>query len=122
MYFNLLFLLAVMAQQQTGRAVKSQVPEYRTPYLCNYAKVYNLKPESFLTVRSGPGMSFPQIDRLENGTVVYICDEHLDWVKVFYSGPEHPCGTRSTAGLDVREAGSCKAGWANRKWINVLSG
>ena len=89
---------------------------------CNYAKVYHLNVGSYLSVRSGPGESYPRIDRLEAGRSVYICDEHEEWYRIFYGGLDSPCGAESTGGLDVRNLGSCKSGWVNRKWINVISG
>jgi uncharacterized protein YgiM (DUF1202 family) len=90
--------------------------------LCNYAKVYHVKTGSYLSVRSGPGVRFARVDRLQAGRTVYICDEHGEWYKVCYGGPDTPCGLESTGGLDVSKTVGCKSGWVDRKWIDVLSG
>lgn len=89
------------------------------PYLCNFSKVKNLRPESYLNVRSGAGVRFRKIDRLRNGMEVYICNERGDWYQVFYGGP---CGPTSSKGLDVQKTTECKSGWVNSNWIDVISG
>lgn len=110
----LLALVLGAMPQDTGQIAKA-------PYLCNYAKVYNLSAGSYLSVRSGREQ-FSRVDRLEAGKSVYICDEHGEWYKVFYGGADTPCGCESPGGIDVRKVSTCKAGWVNRKWIDVLSG
>jgi hypothetical protein len=92
------------------------------PYLCNFARVYHLETGSYLSVRSGPSTRFSRIDRLTAGTAVYTCDEQGEWVKIFYGGPNTPCGSESGNGLDARRVATCKSGWLNRKWIDVISG
>jgi uncharacterized protein YgiM (DUF1202 family) len=90
--------------------------------VCNFAKVYHLNAAIYLVVRAGPGKEFTKIDRLKAGTTVYVCDEHREWLRVFYGGAGTACNSESTSGLDFHEVGSCKSGWVNRKWIDVLSG
>ena len=91
-------------------------------YLCNFAKVYRLKPGSHLPVRSGPGAQFPQTDQLVGGTVVYICDEKGDLLRISYGGENTPCGSVLSNGLDAQKALECSSGWVRRKYINILSG
>lgn len=93
------------------------------PYLCNYAKVKDhLEQGSYITVRSGAGVQFKKIDRLQSGREVYICDESGEWFKIFYSDSNGPCGATSSDGLDVRKAKGCQSGWVEKKWIDVISG
>ena len=105
--------------QQDRETVQQSVTD---GYLCNFAKVYHLKPGAHLSVRSGPGAKFPQTDQLVGGTVVYICDEQGDWLKISYGGENTPCGSVLSNGLDIQKAHECSSGWVNRRYINVLSG
>jgi hypothetical protein len=116
MLIGVLAALALSAMPQgTGQIA-------RAPYLCNFAKVDHLKAGSYLSVRSGPGERFSMIDRLKAGRAVYTCDEHNEWYKVFYGSSDSPCGVESTSGIDVRAVSTCKFGWVNKKWVDVLSG
>lgn len=108
--------------QKVSAQIAVPITSYKDPYRCNSAKVYNLEAGTYLSVRSGPGARFSAIDRLKDGTVVYTCDESDEWFQVFYAGPEHPCVADSPVGLLSTEAKTCKSGWVNRKWIDVISG
>jgi uncharacterized protein YgiM (DUF1202 family) len=90
-------------------------------YVCNYAKVYHLKHGTRLSVRSGAGSRFHKVDSLSEGTFVYICDEHGDWVEVFY-GSDTTCGSEISSGIRRSKTSGCRSGWVNRQWIDVLSG
>ena len=90
--------------------------------MCNFAKVKKPTPGGYLSVRSGSGTKFREIDRLSGGMEVYICDERGDLFKVFYSGPDGPCGKTSSRGLDIRKTTGCKSGWVKRERIEVISG
>jgi hypothetical protein len=102
--------------------IAEPVKSYKDPYFCNYAKVYKLQPDAYLSVRSGPGMRFSKIDRLKDGTDVYTCDDSGEWVQVFYSGPGHPCLADSPAGLLSTKKDTCRSGWAKQEWIEVIAG
>ncbi len=92
-------------------------------YTCNFAKIKSSSEQrTFVAVRTGAGRSFREIDRLRSGQGVYICDEHGDWFKIFYSAPDGPCGSASKNGLDVRKAKECRSGWVEKRWIDVISG
>jgi hypothetical protein len=91
-------------------------------FRCNFAKVYHLKPGAQLPVRSGPGLQFPKIDHLVDGTVVYTCDEQGEWLKVSYGDKTTPCGSIVSDGIDAQKVSACKSGWVERKYVNVISG
>jgi hypothetical protein len=96
---------------------------YKAPYVSNLAKAYRLKPEEYLSVHSGPGVRFSNLDQLTGITVVYICDEEGDSLRVFYRTRKWPCGPISpTEGLDVRQTASCKSGWVRREQVDISSG
>ena len=121
MLISILLAIALGTAQQDIGQTKNSI-SLDKGFLCNYAKVYRLKVGSYLSVRSGPGERYSKIDRLEAGRSVYICDEHMEWYRIFYGSLDSPCGEKSIGGLDVRKVGSCKSGWVNRKWIDVISG
>jgi uncharacterized protein YgiM (DUF1202 family) len=123
MYVRILlgFMLIFAVHDVYGQVAKP-IKSPTDPYFCNYSKVYNLQDDTYLSVRSGPGMQFSKIDRLKNETVVYVCDEKSDWVQIFYSGPERPCVADSPVGILSTKENTCKSGWAKREWINVIAG
>jgi len=49
-------------------------------------QVVGLDPnqDGFLSVRSGPGRSYREMDRLYNGRQVYICDQRGRWLGIVY--------------------------------------
>ena len=114
--------ISLIALQQGDTQAGTPIASYNAPYTCNFATVYNLEDGTHLNVRSGAGANFSRLDQLTNGASVYICDERGEWLKVYYSGLDGPCGAESPQGLDVRKAAACKSGWVRRDWINVLSG
>jgi hypothetical protein len=89
---------------------------------CNYAKVYNLNSGEFLLVREESNHNSQIIDKLYNGILVYICDEYGDFYNVFYGRKDGKCRDINKYGIIFNETGSCKSGWVEKKWIDVLSG
>ena len=101
--------------------VMAQTPT--SSYTCNFAKVkLGSEQVTHIPVRAGAGSSFRRVDKLLSGQEVYICDERGDWFKVFYSGPDGPCGSTSKNGLDVQKTKGCRFGWVEKRWIDVISG
>ena len=118
----LLGIVLIFTVHRVSGQIAAPITSYKDPYRCNYSKVYNLQTGTSLSVRSGPGSRFSTVDRLKNETVVYTCDESGDWTQIFYSGPGHPCVADSPVGLLSTKKKSCKSGWVNRKWVDVISG
>ena len=123
MYARLLLgTMLILAVHDAYGQIAEPIKSYKDPSFCNYAKVYRLQADTYLSVRSGPGLQFSKVDRLKDGTVVYTCDDNGEWVQVFYSGPGHPCLAGSPVGLLSTKKDTCKSGWAKQEWINVISG
>jgi hypothetical protein len=118
----LLALTLGTMQQETGQTDNASSSYKELPRLCNYAKVYNLKNGSRLSVRSGPGKKFPRIDSLKNGRIVFTCDGRYHWYQIFYGDKDHPCVSESPDGIDFRKVSSCKSGWVDREYIDLISG
>jgi hypothetical protein len=66
-------------------------------------QVVGLDPnqDGFLSVRSGPGRSYREMDRLYNGRQVYICDERGRWLASCTAGVA-PVASRSPGQLSSR--------------------
>ena len=123
MYLRLVVLAMLLLLQMGNGMAQDPNSTPSIAYLYNFAKIKDhLGQGDYVTVRSGPGTKFRQIDRLHSGREVYICDERGDWFKIFYSRPDGPCGSTSTNGLNTQKTKGCQAGWIEKKWIDVISG
>jgi hypothetical protein len=118
----LLGITLIFTAQYVYGQIAEPIKSYKDPYYCNYSKVYNLQAGTYLSVRTGPGMQFPKIDRLKNESVVYVCDEKSEWDQIFYSAPDRPCVADSPVGLLSTKKETCKSGWVKHKWVNYISG
>jgi hypothetical protein len=92
------------------------------PPLCNFAKVYHLRPGNRIEVYASPDARSANINTLPTNAVVYTCDETKDWYKVFYGSPGKPCRAGTPNGLPETQKMDCQSGWVRKKWIDVLSG
>lgn len=121
MLFSKLLMAGMFFLMQQSRVPPNNSPGYPgAPYICNYAKVKNIKPGHYLSVRSGPDGHYRQTDRLSDGTEVYICDEDGAWVQIFYGSG--PCSQTLSNGIGSQKTAGCKSGWVNQKWIETISG
>lgn len=71
------------------------------PRCSSRTQVIGLDPngDGFLSVRSGPGTDYAQIDKLRNGDIVYSCDFRGNWIAIVY-GPS-----------------KAKKGWVHGRWL-----
>jgi hypothetical protein len=123
MYLRLVVLALLMVLWPGNVPAQSPSGRSSASYVCNLAKVKDhIEQGDYAAVRSGPGAQFRKTDRLRSGREVYICDERGDWFKVFYSGPNGPCGPTSSSGMDAKKTKGCRSGWIEKKWIDVISG
>jgi hypothetical protein len=121
--FRLLMVITLLVAYLHAPVVAGQAAPGQKSYICNLAKVFHLKAGDYLSVYSGPSDQSSKIDQLTNDTVVYVCDEEEDWLKVSYGTRKSPCGpVAPTDGLNVRKATACKSGWVRREWVNIISG
>lgn len=87
-------------------------------------KVKGLDPnsESFLAVRSGPGLKFSRIDKLQTDDQVYLCAESGDWYGVVYTKSHQNCNVSTPWQKSLPYTGPCRSGWVHRRWIELLAG
>ena len=89
---------------------------------CNLATTYRLAARQKLNVRAKPRADSHVIAQLEEGRIIYVCDENGDWLNVYFGGVEGPCFRTYEDGLQFREARKCRSGWVRQNWVNILSG
>ncbi len=76
------------AQEEAAIAPKRAVPKPPSDACNRFGKVRGLDPngDNFLSVRTGPGTGYEEIDRIFNGNGVSICSQQGKWLKVKYGG------------------------------------
>jgi Caspase domain/Bacterial SH3 domain len=74
---------AVEPEQQATKAIPKPAPDSCS----RFGKVRGLDPngDNFLSVRTGPGSSYDEIDRIYNGNGVSICSQQGKWLRVKYA-------------------------------------
>jgi hypothetical protein len=77
--------------------------------------------DGFLSVRSGPGVNYAEMDRLYNGNAVQICDRRGGWMAVVYGGGRD-CGVSSPWPKRLAYTGPCKYGWVASRYVTVTAG
>jgi hypothetical protein len=76
-----------------------------------------LRGNSTLAVRAGPGTGFDRVDRLGNGTRVFVCDRAGDagWVGIVYGAAD--CGLAAPITPPRAYQGPCRSGWVRSSYL-----
>jgi hypothetical protein len=76
-----------------------------------------LRGSATLAVRAGPGTAFERIDRLGNGTRVFVCDRSGDagWVGIVYGSAD--CGLAAPITPPRAYQGACRSGWVRSSYL-----
>lgn len=74
----------------------------------------------YLSVRTGPGTKYNEIDRLPMGAVVFLCDERSSWYGIVY--PDGDCGVMTPVFPRQPYEGVCRSGWVYKKYISIVTG
>lgn len=120
-------LAAVFAASAQDARVPVVVGQVKEIDACpSWGEVAGLQ-HSTLAVRSGPGTSYPQLDALQNGQGLYLCDSSTDgeWEGVVYMpGKNTPpdCAVSSSVPTQRAYAGPCRFGWVRSKWVKLTAG
>jgi hypothetical protein len=78
------------------------------------------KGDNFLSVRVGPGADFDEIDKLQTGDVVNLCDQRGGWHGIVYGAKD--CGVGKPMAKRIPYLGVCKTGWVSGKFIVAVAG
>lgn len=86
------------------------------------ATVTGLDPagDNYLAVRTGPGVSYAQIDRLSSSAIVHVCEERGNWRGIVY--PAGDCGVATPIAARRPYNGPCKSGWIYKSFLSPLAG
>ena len=114
-------LLQPVEAQSPQSARARTVAEIDESVRCNLATTYRLAARQELNVRAEPRVKSSVVARLQEGRIVYVCNENGGWLNVYFGG-EGPCFRTYEGGLRLREARKCRSGWVPRDWVNILSG
>jgi hypothetical protein len=129
-HWFLLALLLTTSSASLAESPSGSVPVYigDDPGLdacLSWGEVQGLH-HSKLAVRRGPGVDYEQVDELDNGQGLYLCDASAegDWIGVVYrTGESEPdCGVTSPVPERRAYDGPCKSGWVHRRWVRVIAG
>jgi hypothetical protein len=84
----------------------------------------NPQRDGFLSVRSGPGgPRYREIDRLNNGTRVWICDQRGAWMGAVYSPHSKvDCNVGTPWPTRKPYTGPCRYGWVHSKYVGNRAG
>lgn len=120
-----LLLSSLLAASADARSARVPVLVGGDPDLdacSSVGKIVGLDPngDNFLSVRSGPGSKYDELDRLHTGDLVYLCDEHGAWQGVVY--PAEGCGVTTSVPNQQPYTGPCRSGWIFGKYVVVVAG
>jgi hypothetical protein len=92
-----------------------------------YGRISRLEQgEESLTVRSAPAAGAPEVDRLQMGVGISMCQQVGDWLGVVYDGAggEEPvdCGTGSPVASVRNYDGPCRSGWVHEDFVKLVAG
>jgi hypothetical protein len=91
-------------------------------------KVYRLGAtgEAQLPVRAAPGPGTMETDRLEPGTLVWLCDADGDWQGIVYPSGKYQelgdCRVGTPVAQPQTYAGPCRHGWVAGANIELIAG
>jgi hypothetical protein len=88
-----------------------------------------IRVNTFVSVRTGPGVRYPETDRVFDAQQVIICDEHGDWYGVVYiRGKDLESNVDACFGADNLwnkrrpYTGPCQHGWITKHYLANLAG
>ena len=86
----------------------------------------NPKGDNLLSVRAGPETTYREVDRLEQGQIVWLCDVTRNgrWHGIVYSkGPGDPaCEVSSPVASKRLYSGPCQHGWVSARYVEAIAG
>lgn len=91
-------------------------------------KIGWLDPQSdaSLAVRGDPSLTGMEQDRLEPGTLVWLCDAQDEWQGIVYPTGNYQDLGDCRVGTPIAEpqayGGPCRAGWIEGKYIHLVAG
>ncbi|WP_390582544.1 hypothetical protein [Erythrobacter sp. MTPC3] len=119
----------------TARTIEDSVPPRavqigfdgpRFDACAGYGRVTNLNAATgrALPVRSAPSGSAEEVDRIDAGQGVSMCQQVGNWIGIVYatgSDGLDRCGTGSPVPSVRAYEGPCKSGWINENFVELIA-
>ncbi len=119
-------LIGATAQaQQTKLDVPIVVGGTQLDACGSIAEVKGLDPagDNFLSVRSGPGATYREIDRLKTKDLIIICGGKGIWYAAIYPwSNKSDCNVGTPWPKRAPYTGPCKSGWIHSKFVEIIAG
>ena len=119
------FFCATAQAQQVKLDVPIVVGGTQLDACGSIAAVKGLDPagDNFLSVRSGPGAAYREIDRLKAKEHVIICGEKGVWYAAIYPwSNKNDCKVGTPWPKRAVYTGPCKSGWIHSKFVEIIAG
>lgn len=84
----------------------------------------NTERESFVVVRNAPDSDADEVGRVSNGTGIAVCENANGWLGIVYlrSGVDGAnCGVSEPVPRPQDYNGSCRSGWINRNFYELVT-
>lgn len=117
--------LATSAQQRHVPVIAGQNAGYDACGTVGVVRGLDPNGDGFLAVRAGPASNYAKLDELNNGNLVYICDQSGkggNWLGVVYTRGNADCGVGTPWPRAAAYTGPCNSGWVYRKFIADYAG
>jgi hypothetical protein len=118
--------MAALPATAASRSLPVMITANEDSDACGNGRVGGLNPrgDGFLAVKAEPGLAFDRIDRVGNGTEVYICGHYADWLAIVYSRTSRwtGCGVMQPWRKSRPYTGPCLSGWVHLNWIEHIAG
>lgn len=91
------------------------------------AQIINLNPrgDNYLSVLAAPADSASEVDRLDPGARVSVCQKVGGWLGIVYPTEDQAledCGTGSPVSSVREYDGACRSGWISDNYVKLISG
>lgn len=111
-------LAATKISKATRPTVAVVIPETVEDSSCLIGEV---KVASFLSVRTAPKSGAKELDRLNPGARVEMCESRSGWWGIVYGGDSGTC-VPEIVKKAYRYTGPCRSGWVSSKFVDSIAG
>lgn len=93
----------------------------------SFGTITGLDPDgdNFLSVRAAPTTNAEELDRLDSGTGVSMCERADGWIGIVYQGSGAAgtdCGVGSPVDRERDYNGACRSGWISERFVELIAG
>ena len=124
LFVSVAFISApVAAQIAWGESVPVQLETNEDMDPCVLGQVSNVGADSSAMVRAGPDWEYDTVDYVNDGDLVWVCQEEAGHYGVVYTiDPDTDCEVSSAIDQTVNYSGPCNTGWIATDWVEIIAG